>query len=325
MALSHQNRLDREIAIFKDQMDIHDLPNIFHYWSNKHLPPYLLDAFDFGTFIHIFAEHLAQSIERTQNPKIVSVGAGDGSTEIAIAKRMHARGVAEFEIHCLELSPHLITRGQDAATQNGVAAHVKFHQIDLNKWRPDKPFGGAFAHHSLHHFVELEHIFKHIKQGLADNGAFVIADMIGRNGHMRWPETLGLIDNIWSRLPPSFKYNHQFKRTIDPYLNWDCSGEGFEGVRAQDILPLLLKSFHFERFCAWGGLLDQFIDRGYGHNFDSNDPEHLQFIDDLWAADLALLRLGATTPTQVVAVMRKEPCTLISSNGLSPHACVRVP
>lgn len=325
MAISHQSRTEREIEIFKDQINIHELPAIFHYWSNAHLAPFLEQTFGIANCIGIFARSLSDSINLTGNREIASFGAGDGWAEIAIAKQMYADGQRDFVLNCLELSPHLIARGKAAAEEAGLTPCVRFTEADLNTWTPSRQFGAAFAHHSLHHIVNLEHVFGCIQRGLEDDGSFVCYDMIGRNGHMRWPEVLLLIEGIWSRIPTSIKYNHQFQRVIEPFLNWDCSGEGFEGIRAQDILPLLVERFHFERFCAWGGLLDQFIDRGYGHNLNPSDPQHIQFIDDLWAADRALVRLGATTPTQMVAVMKKHPCTLISSDGLSPARCIRTP
>jgi len=33
---------------------------------------------------------------------------------------------------------------------------------------------------------------------------------------------------------------------------WDCSKQGFEGIRAQDILPLLVKKFSFRSFLGFG-------------------------------------------------------------------------
>ena len=47
----------------------------------------------------------------------------------------------------------------------------------------------------------------------------------------------------------------------EQYENWDCSEEGFEGIRAQDILKLLNKNFYFKKFLAYGNLIDIFIDR----------------------------------------------------------------
>jgi hypothetical protein len=60
------------------------------------------------------------------------------------------------------------------------------------------------------------------------------------------------VELIWETLPDSKKYNHQLKRLEREFVNWDCAKEGFEGVRAQDILPLLVERFDFEKFMAFG-------------------------------------------------------------------------
>ena len=65
---------------------------------------------------------------------------------------------------------------------------------------------------------------------------------------MRWPEALELIQGIWKFIPDHYKTNHQLKRVEQQYQNWDCSKKGFEGIRAQDILPLLVKKFSFRSF-----------------------------------------------------------------------------
>ena len=63
---------------------------------------------------------------------------------------------------------------------------------------------------------------------------------------MRWPEAYGVLSELWKELPETYKYNHQLKRLEIEYENWDCSTEGFEGIRSQDILPLLIETFHLD-------------------------------------------------------------------------------
>ncbi len=86
------------------------------------------------------------------------------------------------------------------------------------------------ANHSWHHLLALEHIFDTVQSGLDDNGTFVVADMIGRNGHMRWPEVLAIVDAAWAFCPDTYKYNHLLHRFEAKYENWDCSNGSFEGV-----------------------------------------------------------------------------------------------
>jgi hypothetical protein len=39
----------------------------------------------------------------------------------------------------------------------------------------------------LHHVLNLEGLFGQIKSHLKEHGLFIISDIIGRNGHLRWP------------------------------------------------------------------------------------------------------------------------------------------
>ena len=80
--------------------------------------------------------------------------------------------------------------------------------------------------------------------------------MIGRNGHQLWPEALEIVHEFWRQLPERYRYNRALKRYEELYENWDCSLESFEGIRAQDILPLLLEYFHFQLFVGCGNVID---------------------------------------------------------------------
>ena len=172
---------------------------------------------------------------------------------------MIAGGFTRFNFECLELSPFLIERGNARIKERGLDRHLSFTETNLAHWRPERKFGAAFANQSLHHIEALEHVFDMIGKGLEPQGSFVAADMIGRNGHMRWPESLAIINALWTVIPDHWKQNRPLGRFEETSVNQDCSTVGFEGIRAQDILPLLLDRFQFHRFAAWGGLLDCFI------------------------------------------------------------------
>ena len=154
--------------------------------------------------------------------------------------------------------------------------------------------------------------------------------MIGRNGHMRWPETLQRVEEVWATLPEVKKFHWQFKETHHEFVNWDCTYEGFEGVRAQDILPLLLQRFSFAAFAACGGFIDPFVERGYGLNYDPDNPEDRDFIDRLAAENDALLEAGTIKPTMMFADMvKKRPqgsnATTRIAGARTPYFCVRNP
>jgi hypothetical protein len=133
--------------------------------------------------------------------------------------------------------------------------------------------------------------------------------MIGRNGHQRWPEALTFVNQLWEELPERYRYNHALKRTERKYENWDCSIDSFEGIRAQDILPLLVNRFQFDLFVGFGNIIDIFVDRAFGPNFDPEHEWDRSFIDRVHTLDVEQMAKGVVKPTHMYAAMTKRPVT----------------
>jgi hypothetical protein len=170
----------------------------------------------------------------------------------------------------------------------------------------------------------LKRLFDLVKRSLRPNAYFVVADIIGKNGHMRWPEALIEVNRFWQEMPSEYRYNRQLGRQEDVFDDWDCSKFGFEGIHAQDILPLLLERFHMHVFIAFANVVDVFVDRSFGHNFNAKGDWDRAFVDRLHAIDEEGLRSGRLTPTHLMAVMAAEASrNPFWSRGLNPYACVR--
>jgi SAM-dependent methyltransferase len=323
----YASRLISQIEQYRSVENIHDLPDIFHYWSNRYLRPRLNQIFQTGTipefYAHPFLSAASRSVER---PRFLSIGAGDCSVEIEVAKKLIETGLDNFEFICLEISPHLIKRASVALESTGLIGRICVRQVDVNTWRPDEDYSATMANHSLHHIVALESVFEAVRQSLRPGGVFVTNDMIGRNGHMRWPEALEVVELLWEILPRSVKFNYQSNRWEDSFENFDCSGEGFEGIRAQDILPLLKRIFNFQKFLAFGGIIDVFCDRAHGHNFDPTRKADLALIDLIHRLNDALIDTGDLKPTQMLAILGNERSeSPICWRHWTPEYCVRSP
>ena len=326
VATEYETRLATEQAIYESCTNVHDLPAIFHYWSDRYVRP-KLEAFGFsnpyGAFRVQVEEKCRQSPDRVQ---IVSLGSGNGDTEVNLASILRDRSISNFEIECLDLNQAMLDRGYEDAKQRGLTSHVTFSKGDFNDWHPENSYDIVIAHQSLHHVVNLEGLFTSIENGLRDDGIFITSDMIGRNGHLRWPEALELVHEFWKELPEAYRFNQQLKRQEDVYENWDCSVEGFEGIRAQDILPLLVDRFHFHLFLAFGNIIDPFVDRAFGHNFNADGEWDRNFIDRVHARDETEMLAGNIKPTHMLAVMGKHPVSAPKYHPpLSPEFCIRRP
>lgn len=322
----YEARMQQELANFADDIDVHALPEIFHYWSNRYVRPWF-EAVGTTHPEDLFARYLIEAAATAKgSPRFLSIGSGNCDAEVAVALDLRARGLESFTLECMDINPNMLGRGEQLAQEKGVADCMAFQRADFNDWTPPRRYDGIVANQCLHHVTNLEGLFDAIRDALSEKGLFITSDMIGRNGHMRWPEALEIVETYWQELPERYRYNHQFKRLESEFVNHDCSVGCFEGIRAQDILPLLIPRFAFHVFIAFGNVIDPFIDRGFGHNFNAADPEDLAFVDRLHAEDEAGFASGTLKPTHMVAVMSRpdyRPEQAYFARGLSPEQAVR--
>ena len=307
----------------REGADIEELPGVFHYWSNRYILPLIQDIFGVNSIYELYTQNFTTSILSSRCFRLLSLGCGDCSFEVEIAKGLLGKGVNDFVFDCFELSPHLISLSRERIDAAGLANHFQFTECDINTWDGHGCYAGVMAHQALHHIVSLERLFEQIRKVMTPESVFVVSDMIGRNGHMRWPETLDIVQGIWAFLPDHLKYNQQLDRFDEIFVNHDCSVQGFEGIRSQDILPLLVENFHFDRFLAYGGLPEVFIERAFGHNYNPNDPKERAFVDFLEMINRLLIDLGYLKPTMMFAVLDLKNGGTRCYRHWTPEFCVR--
>jgi len=320
---SYDQRVLAETNTYADVSVVHDLPPIFHYWSNTFVRP-MLEEHGFSSPTDFFRSQLLAAAN-PDSVSILSLGSGNCDLEIGLCESLVAAGQpAAFD--GLELNPRMLGRAQQSATEKGVVEHFSFVECDINKWVARRKYDFVIANQSLHHIADLERVFDQVKGCLQQQGKLLVSDMIGRNGHKRWPEALAEVRRFWEELPPRYRYNHQLGRQEGSYLDWDCSHEGFEGIRAQDILPLLIERFQFHLFIAFGNIIDPFVERSFGPNFRLDESWDRSFVDRVHARDEELLRGGAITPTDLIAVLANAPAAAPRfARALTPDRCVRRP
>ncbi len=322
---TYGTRIAAEKDIYRDCLEVHSLPEIFHYWSNRYVRP-KLEALGFSSPVGMFMKYLAEQCQARKNgaKRFVSIGSGNCDLEIDLGSQLRATGRHDFVIDCLDLNPDMLERGRDAARKNGVSAHLNFVQADFNDWIPAHEYDAVIANQSLHHVLQLEDLFARIKSSLKPRGLFIVSDMIGRNGHQRWPEALEIVWQFWRQLPPSYRFNRKLQRYEELFEDWDCSAEGFEGIRSQDILPLLLQYFHFQLFVGFGNVIDPFVDRAFGCNFNAGEEWDRNFIDRVHHRDQEEMDSGRIGPTHMLAVMGTDPgAPMICHEPLTPKFCLR--
>ena len=323
----YESRIRSQIAQYAHPEKLSKLGPIYRYWINKHIRPRISAVFGVSDAMLFYTQYCIEALRQPgSSRRILSLGAGECAYEISLIKKLVEMGEEDFVVEGIELSPVRFDRARSNAAAEGVERYLKFTEGDLNTWLPAEKYSVVIAKDTLHHVLGLEHLFDAIHDALEDNGIFLTTDMIGRNGHMRWPEALEIIQGIWDFIPDHYKTNHQLKRVEKQYDNWDCSKTGFEGIRAQDVLRLLVEKFTFRGFLGFGNLPDIFIERGFGHNLDVDNPHDTGFIDFLEQLNSLLIDLGYLKPTMMYGAMtrRKEDAPPARCyRHWTPEFCIR--
>jgi SAM-dependent methyltransferase len=324
--LTFKQKLEKELEVFTKKKSVHDLPAIFHYWSHKYLKP-KFDEMGIRGIAEFFADNIAMLCRKQEGAvRIFSIGAGHCETELQVCQLLVKEGHHNFQMVCSDINQGMLDVGRAGAASIGLAEHCSFCTLECSEWKPAVgEYQAVMANQSLHHITDLERLFAAVGKSIGEHGLFIVSDIIGCNGHKRWPEALKVVHEIWRTMPDRYKFNHALQRHEKLYENWDCSTEGFEGVRAEDILALLVESFEFDMFLAFGNIIDIFVDRAFGHNFDIDNPDDTAFIDMVAEVDERLLKDGSVKPTHLLAVMcNGKPAEPRYYQGVNPATCVRM-
>jgi len=323
---SYTQRVKSEIAFFQNPQSDRALPKAFHYWTNKHLRPEVQRIYGVAGVVQTYARECTQAAQETGLRRFLSIGVGSGDMEGDLAKTLLTSGMEDFRIDCMEIAPQLCEIGRQKAKKKGVEKYVSFIQADMNVWQPEtnSHYAAIIANEILHHVVELERLFDNLRHALAPAGKIVTRDVIGRNGHVCWPEVRTVVDQLWTILPKRCTFDQGGQRFYESYPDRDFSQSGFEGIRAQDILPLLIERFHFEKFIAFGGIIERFTGRAFGHLLRVDEEEgDRPLVDMLWLTNKLLIDNGTIKPTQLIATLRTDPCQPQCGFGWTPEWCVR--
>ena len=315
-----------EKIVFNNVPAVDNLPPIFHYWSNKFLRPQF-ESIGYASPNDFFLKTVEQKVQAgPDRVRVLSVGAGRCEMELSLAKNLLDRGMRNFSFACMDLNGRMLRTAAAEAAKLGIESKFAFVQKDIARFKAVEKYDVVIANQCLHHFVALEAAFDSIRASMSEGGSFITSDVIGRNGHQLWPEAVEEVLELWQTLPSRYKYDRTLGRLSEAYVNYNHANVGFEGIRAQDILPLLIERFEFEVFAPHACIILPFVERRFGWNFNIDEQSDRDFIDRVAMRDETLLASGKLKPTQLLARMSSAPVRdYVSTCVFSPRDCIRWP
>lgn len=319
----YKKKTENEKRYFGGLKNFSALPQINHWWADRYLRPRMQEVFGFSGGNSFYLKPLTDAAATRAQVRAISLGSGDGEVELALGKALKNAGIENVQITGMEMSEDLVAKANKQAHEAGLGSIVEFQSADLNKTFGLSNIDFVLANQVLHHLVNLEDIYDNCLDAMADHGVLMTRDMVGKNGHQAWPEAKVIIDDIWQNMPQKYRFNNRQQILCDRFPNTDFSVSGFEGIRAQNVLPLLNERFGYSAFYAFGGIVERFMNRGWGANYSSDNENDLSFIANLQVINDILLDSGQITPTQICAYFTKAQTTGKHWKNRSPQNSAR--
>jgi SAM-dependent methyltransferase len=238
-----------------------------------------------------FAEFLEERFAHLERPlRILSLASGYCGHELLLAQDLSC----DYQLTCTDINGDLFAEARSRAQENGLS--VDFQEADLNFMEIENDsFDMIFAHAAIHHVINLEQLFSRIREGLAPQGIFHMVEVVGENRRLIWDRNEKLANALLDTLPENLTDGI---RLAVPY-----DEEGMEGIRQEDILPVLHSSFSplfeyrhgaFMRFLCTHGEL--------GKKLNPGDPRARRYLDFLIETDRSAVRNGVLQGLEVWGV-----------------------
>lgn len=246
-------------------------------------------------------EEIASFCNARMNPQILSLGCGYGGVEISVAKDLKL----PFQILGIDLNEKILEMAKEESSKHRLP--IKFQQGDLNFLDlSNQKFDVVMAHASLHHLLNLEHIFNEVHKSLKDDGLLIIQDVIGKTQVLFWKENVDFAIKLVKELPALLNADI----TLPPYIEPNIQA-GMEGIRQEEIEEQIDLLFSPVKKYYYGSFMRLICTHPIlGKRLDPSNSECRKILDALCKLDLEQIERGALKPTEILAVYRKKDLSL---------------
>ncbi len=265
--------------------------------------------------------HSASFLNNQPRPvSALSVGCGFG----VIERILRRRDICQL-IHGLDLAENAIQYAKQEAEAEGLHG-LTYEVADLNTTElPAENYDVVYAHASLHHVFQLEHLLDQIKRTLRPGGFFFTYEYIGPS-QMQFPQHhLQLADVFLTSIPERYRQMRRQKgiKREAPRLSLETmnSSDPSEGIRASEIVPLVASRLEIRHLRYIGGTLLLLIFNEIAGNFREDDAEIMPLVNALIALDNFLIDNAVLPSYHVYMVCQKTSNQLpIQTTPVVPQA-----
>jgi SAM-dependent methyltransferase len=259
-----------------------------------------------------FYDAVWTALEGRRSARVLSLGCGYGGHDLEIARNAPDLG----ELIAVDLNPRVYDSASRRAAQEGLP--IFFQPLDLNRAEiAPGYFDVIYAVASIHHILNLEHLLWQVHRGLKDDGKLIVFDIIGKTQVEFWRENVEyaarVVKRLASRLGLRAGRRRPLKRLFfDPYTIISPFVEpeiqtGMEGIRQEEIAPLLDRSFQPEKVFYFDAYMRLICTNAtLGPRLDPDTVGNRTLLESLFDEEMELIASGKLRPTELFGIYRKK-------------------
>jgi SAM-dependent methyltransferase len=243
------------------------------------------------------SEEVTRFCNARENSSILSLGCGYGGVELSVARAINK----PFQILGLDLNDGILDAPRKVAADENLPA--TFQAIDLNFVElPASQYDVVMAHASLHHLLNLEHVFKEIYKSLKDDGVLIVQDIIGKTQVLFWRENVEFVQDLIRGLPSRITAGAEIPSYVEPDIQ-----VGMEGIRQQEIEEQIELLFKPSRVYHFGSFMRMICTHPViGKNINPKLQSDRELLEILSHLDLQMIRQKVLRPTEMLGVYVKK-------------------
>lgn len=219
-----------------------------------------------------FLDRLQRKCKLKKQLRVLSICSGAARIEANFAAQVGSN----VNWTLLDINAELLAT---AARQFSPEINLNLIQADVNElFFSGETWDVIICISALHHVVELERCIQYIHDSLAIDGEFwSIGENIGRCGNRLWPDALTEANYVFKGLPEKYRKNRTTHKVDLEISDKDFSVDCYEGIRSEEILPILSRWFHEHDVYTRNCFLWRLINLDYSDNYSLSSEE-----DRIW-------------------------------------------
>jgi len=235
--------------------------------------------------------------------KILSLGSGPGGLEMNLAEKFRVK----YYMKCIDINKKMLEIGQNKSDTRNLNIEFSYQDINYLDLKNEK-YDIIFAHASLHHLINHEHVIQEVKKSMKCNAQFIVYEVTYRNRMKMWDETKKVVDKVWHTIPKRYRYEKKplIKKLINRlFPNLEVNTDGFECIRSEDLYKILKQNFTVKIEVPGFSFARHFVDHPFQENYDIDNTEDKKIIDNIIKLDEEYTNSLKLKPESVFFVLKK--------------------